>query len=76
MDVKEKRPLTEAIRLYNKFNTLYTWNRAEHIRIARQIACHSAQVYIDLIRTTNMTTQELTFWAEVYNELETIKKSI
>ena len=76
MQTIEKRPLTEAIRLYNKFNTMYTWNRAEHNRIARQIACHSAQVYIDLIRKPEMSTQELTFWAEVYNELETIKKSI
>ena len=76
MDTTEKRPLVEAIRLYDKFNTMYTWNRAEHIRIARQIACHSAQVYIDLIRDPKMSTDELTFWAEVYNELETIKKSI
>jgi len=76
MDTTEKRPLTEAIRLYNKFNTMYTLNRAEHIRIARQIACNSAQVYIDLIRTPGMSTQELTFWAEVYQELEIIKKSI
>jgi hypothetical protein len=76
MNTIEKRPLTEAIRLYNKFNTMYTWNRAEHIRIARQIACHSAQVHIDIIRNPSMSTQELTFLAEVYNELETIKKSI
>ena len=76
MHTTEKRPLTEAIRLYNKFNTMYTWNRAEHIRIARQIACHSAQVYIDLLREPNMSSQELKFWSDVYNELEIIKKSI
>ncbi len=72
----EKSPLSEAIHLYNKFNTMYTLNRAEHIRIARQIACNSAQVHIDIMRHSKMSTDELTFWAEVYQELETIKKSI
>lgn len=72
----EKSPLSEAIHLYNKFNTMYTLNRAEHIRIARQIACNSAQVHIDIMRNSKMSTDELTFWALVYNELEIIKKSI
>lgn len=72
----EKSPLSEAIHLYNKFNTMYTWNQSDKIRMARQIACHSAQVHIDIMRNSKMSTDELTFWAEVYNELETIKKSI
>lgn len=72
----DKSPLSEAIHLYNKFNTMYTLNRAEHIRIARQIACNSAQVHIDIMRNSKMSTDELTFWAQVYQELETIKKSI
>ena len=55
---------------------MYTLQRSDHVRIARQNACHSAQVYIDIIREPGMTSQELTFWAEVYQELETIKKSI
>lgn len=72
----DKNPLMEAVRLYNKFNTMYTMNRSDYIRIARQIACHSAQVYVDLIRDPKMSSQELSFWANVYNELENIKKSI
>jgi hypothetical protein len=72
----DKNPLMEAVRLYNKFNTMYTMNRSDYIRIARQIACHSAQVHVDLIRDPKMSSQELTFWANVYNELENIKKSI
>ena len=76
MDTTEKRPLNEAIRLYNKFNTMYTLQRSDHIRISRLNACNSAQVYIDLIRTPDMSSKDLTFWALVYNELETIKKSI
>jgi hypothetical protein len=76
MDTTEKRPLVEAIRLYNKFNTMYTLNTPAEIRMARRIACHSAQVHIDIIRNPKMSTDELTFWALVYNELEIIKKSI
>lgn len=72
----DKNPLMEAVRLYNKFNTMYTMNRSDYIRIARQIACHSAQVHVDLIRDPKMSSQELSFWANVYNELENIKKSI
>lgn len=72
----DKNPLMEAVRLYNKFNTMYTMNRSDYIRIARQIACHSAQVHVDLIRDPKMSGQELKFWADVYNELENIKRSI
>lgn len=72
----QRSPLNEAIHLYNKFNTMYTLNTPAQIRMARQIACHSAQVHIDLIRNSQMSTEELTFYALVYNELETIKKSI
>lgn len=66
----------EAIRLYNKFNTMYMLDRSDYQKMARRIACHSAQVYVDLVRNPSMSSQELTFWANVYNELETIKKSI
>ena len=55
---------------------MYLLNTPAQIRMARQIACHSAQVHIDIMRNPKMSTDELTFWAEVYNELETIKKSI
>lgn len=55
---------------------MYTMNRSDYIRIARQIACHSAQVHVDLIRDPKMSSQELKFYADVYNELENIKKSI
>jgi len=72
----ERSPLNEAIHLYNKFNTMYTSNTPAQIRMARQIACHSAQVHIDIIRNPKMSTDDLTFWSLVYNELETIKKSI
>ena len=72
----DKNPLMEAVRLYNKFNTMYTMNRSDYIRIARQIACHSAQVHVDLIRDPKMSSKELKFWADVYNELDNIKKSI
>ena len=71
-----KSPLMEAIRLYNKFNTMYMLDRSDYQKMARRIACHSAQVHVDLIRVPSMSSQELTFWANVYNELENIKKSI
>jgi hypothetical protein len=72
----DKNPLMEAVRLYNKFNTMYTMNRSDYIRIVRQIACHSAQVHVDLVRHPKMSSKELTFWGDVYNELENIKRSI
>jgi len=72
----ERSPLMEAIRLYNKFNTMYLMDRSDYIKMARLIACHSAQVHIDLIRDPKMSSQDLKFWGDVYNELDIIKKSI
>jgi hypothetical protein len=76
MNPNEKNPQTEAIRLYNLFNFSYSYNTPAQIRIARQIACKSAQAHIDQLRIPSIGIELVRFYALVYNELETIKKSI
>ena len=51
-------------------------DRPDMVKFAKRFACHSAQVHIDIIRKNDMSAQDLTFWSDVYNELEFIKKSI
>ena len=69
-------PIHEAVRLYNLFNSYYMIDRPDIIKFSKRFACHSAQVHIDIIRKNDMSAQDLEFWSCVYNELETIKKSI
>ena len=75
-ETNRTHPIHEAVRLYNLFNSYYMIDRPEMVKFAKRFACHSAQVHIDIIRKNGMSAQELTFWADVYNELEKIKKSI
>ena len=76
METNTTLPIHEAVRLYNLFNSYYMIDRPDMIKFSKRFACHSAQIHIDIIRKNDMSAQELTFWGDVYNELETIKKSI